>query len=232
MTNKLSAALLKRISEITDKRPKMLLDGIVANGAFSTDDLKQLGYNQAPRAAADVRELGIRLKTTIVKNSTGGRMARYTFADEPLEFNKQGRQQVPKKLRQKLISDSNGRCDICSAENNLQIDHKIPYAIAGESDKKQVKPYQVLCGSCNRTKSWSCEHCENMKLRDPAVCRSCYWADQKDYEHVAMRPERRIDVVWVGEETMNFDTLRKQAEKNGRTAAEEIKFLLQRSKKG
>jgi hypothetical protein len=231
MADKLPAALLKRIAEVTSKRPKTVLDRIVANGGISTDELKEIGYNHAPRAAADVRELGIKLKTTIVKNSTGGRMARYSFADEPLETNKQGRQQFPKKQRQELISDSNGRCDICSAENNLQIDHKIPYAIAGESDKKQVKPYQVLCGSCNRTKSWSCEHCENMKLRDPAVCRSCYWADQTDYEHVAMRPERRIDVVWVGKETVDFDTLRKQADANGRTAAEEIKSLLQRSKK-
>ena len=232
MADKLPPALLKRISEVTSKRPKTVLDRIVANGGISTDELKEIGYNHAPRAAADVRELGIRLKTTIVKNSAGGRMARYTFADEPIDIYKQGRQQFPKKLRQELISEAHSRCDLCSAEHNLQIDHRIPYAIAGESDTRQAKPYQVLCGSCNRIKSWSCEHCDNMSRKEAAVCQVCYWADQTQYEHVAMRPERRIDLVWLGTETLAFDSLRKQATQNGRTAAEEIKVLLQRREQG
>src|ERR1700733_3623879 len=99
MGDKLPADLLKRIAEITNKRPKTVLDRIVANGSISTDELKEIGYNHAPRAAADVRELGIRLKTTMVRNSTGGRMAEYTFADQPLEIGKAGRQQIAKKIR-------------------------------------------------------------------------------------------------------------------------------------
>ncbi len=226
LINKLSAALLERISAVTGKRPKTVLDRIVANGGITTDELKEIGYNHAPRAAADVREHGIRLKTTIVRDSAGGRMARYTFADEPLEPHKQGRRQFPKKLRQQLLTESNDRCDICSADHNLQIDHKIPYAIAGESDRRQVNPYQVLCGSCNRTKSWACEHCENMTIRDPAICHNCYWADQSEYEHVAMRQERRVDLVWFGVDTRKFDTIRQRARAHGRTVAEELRMMI------
>jgi 5-methylcytosine-specific restriction endonuclease McrA len=229
--NEFPPELLSLIAGVKNKRAKIVLDGIVANGGISTDELKEIGYNQAPRAAADVRELGIQLKTTMVKNSAGKRMARYTFADKPLEANKVGRQQVPKKTRDALIADSQGKCDVCGSSNNLQIDHKIPYIIAGESDKQQVEPFQVLCGSCNRTKSWNCEHCENVTRKDPAVCQSCYWADQSKYEHVAMRPERRIELVWTGEEMESFERVRRSALLHGRTPAEEIKARLASRKK-
>ncbi len=226
-----SRELLQRIAVVKNKRAKIVLDRIVANGGISTDELKEIGYNHPPRAAADVRELGIKLKTTIVKNGSGGRMARYTFADRPLESNKAGRQQVPKKIRDALIEESHGKCDICGSTNNLQIDHKIPYIVAGESDKQQVSPYQVLCGSCNRTKSWSCEHCENMTLKDTAICGTCYWADQLHYDHVAMRAERRIDLVWTGADIQVFEKIRVASLANGRTPAEEIKARLALGKK-
>lgn len=223
---KLSAALLKRISQINSKRPKAVLDHIVAHGSVSTDQLKAIGYNHVPRAARDVRELGIRLITTSVKNSAGGRMASYTFADPPLEAGKQGRTQFPKKLRIELIDKAGGRCAVCRIQYNLQIDHKIPYEIAAESQAGDHDPYQVLCGSCNRTKSWACEHCENMLLKNPNVRRGCYWVDRTDYQRVAMRRERRVDVVWTGDEVQSFETFRIKVTSNGRTPAEELKALL------
>jgi len=203
-----------------------VLDWIVKNGSISTDDLKELGYNHAPRAARDVRELGIRLKTTSVKNGDGKRMASYSFADQPLETGKKGRTQFPKKLRADLIAKAAGRCEICGSEHNLQIDHRIPYAIGGEPDAAERNVFQVLCGSCNRTKSWACEHCPNMNMQDKKLCGRCYWADPSDYDHVAMSHERRIDVVWSGGEVHSFERLREQAKRNNRSVVDEVKALL------
>jgi hypothetical protein len=41
-----------------------------------------------------------------------------------------------------------------------------------------------------------------------------------------MRPERRIDVVWIGGEVNAFDTLKAEAIKNGRSVPDQIKTLL------
>lgn len=55
--------------------------------------------------------------------------------------------------------------------------------------------YMLLCASANRAKSWSCEHCENWKLRDANICKSCYWAYPESYTHVAMQEIRRLDIM-------------------------------------
>ena len=105
--------------------------------------------------------------------------------------------------------------------------NSIPFVVAGESQKDEADPYQVLDGSCNRRKSWACEHCENwLVLRNFDTCLTCYWANPENYSHVAMRPERRIDVVWIGGEVNAFDTLKAEAVKNGRSVPDQIKALL------
>ncbi len=59
----------------------------------------------------------------------------------------------------------------------------------------------LLCGSCNRAKSWTCEHCENLTgARVADLCRDCYWGSPEAYSHAALRPIRRADVVWSGDE--------------------------------
>lgn len=42
---------------------------------------KNAGYEHAPRAARDVRELGIPLETYKIKDSTGKSIAAYRFGD-------------------------------------------------------------------------------------------------------------------------------------------------------
>lgn len=82
-------------------------------------------------------------------------------------------------------------------EHALQVDHRVPYEIAGEPRQVNPDEFMLLCGSANRAKSWSCEHCDNwrqLKRRD--VCASCYWAFPEDYQHVAMNPRRRLDLLW------------------------------------
>ena len=87
----------------------------------------------------------------------------------------------------------------------------------------------MLCGSCNRKKSWDCEHCQNwLKQKNAKVCRSCYWAEPTAYRHVAMRQQRRADLVWVGDEVEDFDRLRREAERHRRSVPDEIKKIVKR----
>jgi uncharacterized protein with PQ loop repeat len=85
----------------------------------------------------------------------------------------------------------------------------------------------LLCGSANRAKSWSCEHCENWKsIKDKNICLSCYWAYPEKYGHVAMRQIRRIDLVWQGEEVARYDKLKEDAAKSGLEIPQFVKEVL------
>lgn len=79
---------------------------------------------------------------------------------------------APKKKRDALIHAAGDKCQICGAVHNLQVDHRIPYEVAGEPGLDEEEPYQILDGSCNRKKSWDCERCQNrLEIKDPAICR-------------------------------------------------------------
>lgn len=78
---KLSKKILDKLNNITAKRPKTVIQQILENGYVTTEELKKLGYEHAPRAARDVRELGIPLETFYMKDSNGRRIAAYRFGD-------------------------------------------------------------------------------------------------------------------------------------------------------
>ena len=107
-----------------------------------------------------------------------------------------------------------GRVSLRKAIAGRQIDHRVPYEVAGDGEEVGLKPedFMLLCGSANRAKSWSCEHCENWKnLKKREVCLTCYWASPEDYEHIAMRQVRRLDLIWQGDEVAHYEALKKQA---------------------
>ena len=79
MKDKLSDEFLARLNSVTAKRPKTVIQYILKHGFITTEDLKNLGYEHAPRAARDVREQGIPLETFRVKDSTGKSIAAYRF---------------------------------------------------------------------------------------------------------------------------------------------------------
>src|ERR1035438_3213237 len=153
--------LLDRIAAVTNKRARFVLDSIVKAGRVTTEQINQAGYDHPPRAAQDVRDLGFRLKTIKVKHTNGRSIAAYVFDEGELDPSKAGRRALPKKERDAIIHAAGGKCQICGAVHNLQADHRIPYEVAGEALAGELDPYQVLCGSCNRKKSWDCEHCRN-----------------------------------------------------------------------
>src|SRR3990172_2820782 len=224
MTNKpLPKEIVKLLKSISNKRAKVVIEHILEHGSITTEELeKKYGYNHPPRAARDVREAGVPLETSRVKSSDGRWIAAYKFGDltkiqkEKLE----GRTVFPKKFKDKLFEISGSKCAICFGHfesRYLQIDHRIPYEVSGQKTgiKHEVKDYMLLCGSCNRAKSWSCEHCPNwLTYKMSKVCSTCYWGNPENYAHIALREVRRMDILWDEGEITIYERLKKLAQEN------------------
>lgn len=205
---------------VTAKRPKTVIEHILKNGFITTEELKETyGYNHPPRAARDVREHGIPLETFQVTGSDGRKIAAYRFGDVSAKrFTKlSGRTGLSKKIKDALVEKYGCKCFIYLEEvdeRELQIDHRVPYEVGGDGENIELAPedFMLLSGSANRAKSWSCEHCENWNsLKDRTICLTCYWAYPENYNHIAMRQIRRIDLVWQGDEIEAYEKLQARA---------------------
>lgn len=225
--------LLKKIS---NKRARIVIEHILSHEFITTEELeKKYGYNHPPRAARDVREFGIPLETFRVKDSQGKTIAAYRFGDmSQLQGGRlQGRQTFPKEFKDTLYKIQNGKCAICSGmfeARYLQVDHRVPYQVAGDTYQElRTEDFMLVCGSCNRAKSWSCEHCDNWaNNKDPNVCLNCYWANPENYSHIALREIRRTDIIWENEEIQIYDQLKQQAEENKIKLPEFVKIAIKK----
>jgi hypothetical protein len=227
---------LNRLKSVTAKRAKTVIDHILKHGRITTEELKSLyGYDHPPRAARDVREQGIPLETFRISDSQGKSIAAYHFADLKAIRRGElaGRKVFFKDFKKKLVELAGCKCGICLTTYEvryLQIDHRIPFEVGGEGHG-EIAPdeFQLICGSCNRAKSWSCEHCMNWnKDKLVRLCRSCYWATPESYKHIALRAIRRLDMVWSGEETKDFDRLAKLAKQRNCPLPEFVKSVLRK----
>jgi hypothetical protein len=218
-----------RIQAVTNKRARIVLDRIAKNGSITTEELKELGYDHPPRARMDAIDLGFPMTTTRVKSQNGKKsIAAYTFdlCGKFDEKGRAGRVALPKKRRLEIIAKAGNKCELCGATHDLQIDHRVPYQVAGESLKNDPSPYMALDGSCNRRKSWACEHCKNFSdLREVKSCKECYWANPEEHKHVAMLTLRRADIVWNEDECKLFDKFRAKCMRDGVSVAEALKRL-------
>jgi len=225
------------LHSIQSKRPRIVIDHILEHGHITTEELKTLyGYNHPPRAARDVREQGVPLVTFRVVGSDGRKIAAYKFGDPSAVRRDKlgGRKNIPKKFKDHLVETHASRCAICLEVYDagvLQVDHRIPYQVAGDeaASARRLADYLLLCGSCNRAKSWACENCENWNgLKSPAVCAACYWATPDAYEHIATKPIRRLEIVWQQDETADFEEIKRRAEHDENSLQVYIKELLAR----
>jgi hypothetical protein len=194
------------------------------------------GYDHPPRAARDVREQGIPLKTMrVVSTKTGRKIGAYTF-DDPSNIQAGrigGRKAFSKDFKAKLIEIHGSKCTLTGEHleaRYLQVDHRIPYEVAGDdSDNfEDLSAYMLLDASAQRAKSFSCEACKNWKgLIDHTVCRNCYWAYPEKYTHVAMEEKRTIQITWTGKKGVaEYSAIDLKAKKAGKAVPEFIKDSL------
>ncbi|MEZ3517813.1 MAG: hypothetical protein K1W37_21915 [Lachnospiraceae bacterium] len=212
----------KILDHVTNKRARFVIDTILNKGFCSTEDLKNGGYEHAPRAARDVRELGIPLETFKVKDSTGKSIAAYKFGDweQTKKANKiaktAGRKQLTEKLKSALIEKYGAKCYLYGESypaRLLQPDHRIPYEIGGDpEDMMDLEYFMLLSPSANRDKSSACERCENWMKKDISMCQTCYYAYPENYQHIAGEKEKRLNIVFRNEEIKLYENIVEQAE--------------------
>lgn len=235
---KLSKEFLERLAAVTDKRPKTVIDHLLKHGSITTEQLRATyGYADPRRAIQDVRDQGIPIERSRIKGSNGRMIGAYRLGD-PTEIRRGllgGRRAFSKSFKKAVVDANGGRCQICFQEYQeryLQVDHRIPYEVAGgvQFDEHDTASYMPLCGSCNRAKSWSCEHCPNWKgQKSVKACQNCYWSSPEFYKHIALIEARRLDLMWIGRETAIFDQLQNRAKVAGEPMPEHVKKLLRKS---
>lgn len=229
---KLPKKFSKLLDSVTNKRPKIVIDHIRKHGQITNEELNDIyGYAHPPRAIRDVRECGIPLVTFTVSNTSGKKITAYKFGNfsEVRATQLSGRTRFSSMLKNTLIEKHGARCNIYLSEvpvQQLQVDHRIPFEIAGDNLSDDANEYMLLCASANRTKSWNCENCQNWEDKDVNTCQTCYWAHPESYKHIAMCDIRRLDLLWLGEEIASYNKLIKEANKVKQDAPEYVKNIL------
>lgn len=211
---------LKLLESVKGRRSRIVVEHILEHGSITTEDLEQqYGYKHPPRAVADVRDQGVPIETFQTTSSAGQTIAGYRFGNpaDAIKGQTGGRRNFPQRLKTELFEAQDGKCAICDQQYGrryLQIDHRVPYRVAGEQREAfDAKDFMLLCRSCNRAKSWSCEHCPNgLESKSATTCLTCYWASPDDYEHIATESERRVALVWSGVETTDYDDLKRHTD--------------------
>jgi len=228
--NQYPKEFLEKLKSVTAKRAKTVIDHLLKYGSISTEDLKEIyGYDHPPRAVRDVREQGIPIETFHITGKNNRTIAAYRFGDPAsIEAGKTGGRKVhSKKLKNSLVESQDSRCVICSTKyeaSYLQMDHCIPFEIGGETDA-----FMLLCGSCNRAKSWSCEHCPNViGKKDVDLCKQCYWANPTEYSHVATQLFRQLNLTWKGKEVTAFKKIKLLAKQAQTQLPDYVKSVLEK----
>ncbi|MFT4923950.1 MAG: hypothetical protein ACI8WB_000028 [Phenylobacterium sp.] len=237
MTEKfiVDSLIIEAAKKVTKKRPKTVIDHIIVHGHISTEELKDVyGYNHPPRAARDVREEGIPLVTFNVTGSDGRKIGAYRFGSSAeIEGHKLGgRKTFSKTLKKKLIDSNGEKCAISGEQYEaryLQIDHRIPYEIAGDDIATESDPdsFMLLTGSAQRQKSWSCEHCINfLNEKSKKTCATCYWAYPEKHSHVATENIRYLAITFKGNDAQYYDKMEKQCKENAQSPQDYLKELV------
>lgn len=235
MADALPQWFLDKLNSVQAKRARTVIQHILEHGHITTEELKEkYGYNHPPRAARDVREQGIALETIRVKDATGRSIGAYQFATQSESRGRSlaGRKLLSKSLKLEIIKRDGSKCATCVMAYDsryLQVDHRVPYEVQGDSPDSTANDFMGLCGSCNRAKSWSCEHCQNWLIKkDAATCLTCYWANPGEYTHIALQQIRRIDLVWQANEIAVYEGLLKLAQESAAPLPDYVKDALRR----
>jgi hypothetical protein len=237
VTQELPPEFLDLLQKVTGKRARIVVEHILKHEFITSEDIERLyGYKHPPRAIRDVREQGIPIVSFAYKDAQGKTIAAYRFGDYAAirAGRLGGRRTFSKAFKSLVIDAADSRCAICQTKYEpryFQVDHRIPYEVIGDIEgQRNPADHMPLCGSCNRAKSWSCEHCKNwLEVKDPEICKTCYWTNPSVYQHIALRPIRRLDIVWTENEVEVYEHLKQLAEVDDLSLPDYIKLLLKKS---
>jgi hypothetical protein len=73
---------------------------------------------------------------------------------------------IPESTKKIVFTRDGGKCQCCGSSSSLEYDHITPYSCGGNSNVSNI---QLLCFSCNRSKSNSCI----CKVHDRRVGTNC-----------------------------------------------------------
>jgi hypothetical protein len=221
------------VLKVCSSRAAYVLGEILQHGEISSETIRNKGFIHGARAVGDVRDNGIPLITLKTKSNDGRSIARYILgsASEIKRHKFGGRVAFPARLKADLITETGEICAISNQElpaSELQIDHRVPYYIAGDINaERNTEEFMLLSRSMQRSKSWACESCENIKVQfDIAICKTCYWAYPEAYDHIAMKRERRIDITFSEAEIDLFERLKALAKEKSQSIQQALLSIL------
>ena len=233
--NQLEEDLVNYIDDVLEKcnsRAAYVINFILKNGSITGDDLHAI-YGHGARAVGDVRDNGIPIVTNRVKGNGNKTIAQYVFgsAKDIKKHKFGGRINFPKSLKPKLIERDGSTCKISLqdlAEEDLQVDHRVPFFISGDlKGKRNPDDFMLLSRSMQRAKSWDCEKCKNLLDNfDIEICKTCYWAYPENYSHVAMKDMRIIYVAWEDNEVTEYDRMESACKESGKTVQDYLKSIV------
>ncbi len=89
-----------------------------------------------------------------------------------------------------------------------------------------LESFMLLSPSANRDKSWACEHCVNWIDKNVDMCKKCYYAYPENYEHIAGKKEKRLNIIFRDKDMQLYENLVKQAESHGISYEDEAKRII------
>lgn len=205
------------------KRARAALDVMLQEGAVTTRTLSEVyKLDHPPRAIRDLKDAGALVGSRRV--SDGGRTISEYFLEDMMGETGAPRNPTKKTDKERIIAEFENHCAVCGiVSSRLQLDHRVPFAIAGDPANWSSDTGMPLCSSDNRAKSWACEHCVNWTVKDPAMCAGCMWCRPEDYDHIAGIPQRRLVVTATTEADVELvKAVEDRAERDGLTPSETV----------
>lgn len=122
--------------------------------------LNEVGQSYYDRRIRELRESG-----WIIETKSEGKNYYYRLTSHLK--GKGERRSYPSAQVKRQLLQSQDKCQICHATENLQIDHKVPRERGGKTNLENL---QLLCSSCNVEKRGICKKCELI------TCEGCPYA--------------------------------------------------------
>ncbi|WP_239352870.1 hypothetical protein, partial [Snodgrassella communis] len=103
-------------------------------------------------------------------------------------------------------------------KSNKKVQKNAPVTLLARYKRISKKVLKFSPSYKQRTKSWSCENCKNFKeIKNMNICKECFWAYPENYNHIAMHPQRRLDIVFNNDDIDIYDKMDTLSKENNKS---------------